>query len=140
MEMQGDIARKYWPFDTVLNSEMTKQHFEEVEFLQMAYTLGFKPYFEQDRYGATSAERGGVLIMRGHSHWQGLFGTSQHTQLDFHVTHFRPGADALIAWLRGVVAFDVLKIVEPYLYKSRVTGAGWHLHFDRSQLGQAVPD
>ncbi len=120
---------RYWPFDVLPPAQQTEQHRREIQFLETAYQRGYKPYmFGSENFGATCGERGGVILFRGRKRWEGNLGTAEETSLSAYLDEFSHAAKAVLLWLGGVDAADVVEHVRGHLVVSPGTSPGFVLH------------
>ena len=119
---------RYWPFAVTPPERWSEQDRREMGFLEAAYQAGYKPYmFGSQNYGASAGERSGDVIYRGcrGKHWEvrlSPFGLSAH------LDDFDTAAGAVLQWLRGVEAAEILEQVRGRLFIDRVTTPGFVLH------------
>jgi hypothetical protein len=119
---------RYWPFDVLPPEQQTEQHRREIQFLETAHRQGYKPYtFGSENFGVTCGERGGVIVLRGRRRWEAIVGTAEETSLSAYLDEFSYAAEAVLLWLRGVDAADVVEQVRGHL----VATPGFMLHNPR---------
>ncbi len=120
---------RYWPFDVLPPAQQTEQHRREIQFLEAAYRQGYNPYtFGSENFGATCRERGGVIVFRGRKRWEAILGTAEQTSLSAYIDEFSHAAEAVLLWLRGVDAADVVEHVRGHLVDTPGTAPGFVLH------------
>lgn len=120
---------RYWPFDVLPPAQQTEQHRREIQFLETAYRQGYKPYrFGSENFGANCGERGGLIFIRGRKRWEAILGTAEETSLSAYLDEFSHAAEAVLLWLRGVDAADVVEHVRGHLVVTLGTSPGFVLH------------
>ncbi|MFN0053808.1 MAG: hypothetical protein ACKV0T_16635 [Planctomycetales bacterium] len=65
-------------------------------------------------------------------HWELRLGTAEVTFLAAHLNDFGYAAEAVLRWLRGIEATEILEHVRGHLVINRVTAPGFVLHDDGS--------
>ena len=107
---------RYWPFDVQPPERRSALHQQEIDFLEAAYHEGFRPYgFGVGNLSASNADQGGHIIVRGRARWEVVIGTPAGRVLSAHVGDFRGAAEAVLSWLRGSEASEVLRALRPHL-------------------------
>jgi hypothetical protein len=120
---------RYWPFNVLPLEQRTEQHRREIGFLETAHQAGYKPYtFGNGSFGATAGIRAGEILFRGRKHWQVCLAQENQLIVSAHVDNFDYAAEAILRWLRGVEASDIVEYVRSHLLRTRATGAGFVLH------------
>lgn len=109
--------RTYWPFPVVSEAERTEQQCREIDFLERAYSQGFKPYaFGAGNYSAISdGGRSGDILVRGRSRWEVVLGADDARFASAYVDDFASAADAVLSWLGGGDTPTILAKIEAHL-------------------------
>ena len=66
-------------------------------------------------FGATANERGGLIVVRGRSRWEVVLGVLDTKVASAFVDDFGCAGEAVLDWLRGADAADILSRVESHL-------------------------
>lgn len=119
----------YWPFAIPPVQTQTEEQKSQLRFLEAAHQQGYAPYMERvGHFGAASGTRGVQILVRGRKHWQVLMGTAKETILSAHLDNFRTAAEAVLGWLRGADAAEIVEQIRDHLVVTRATGCGFLLH------------
>jgi hypothetical protein len=119
---------EYWPFEVIPPEERTESHWQQVRFLEEAFASGFKPFKYMDGEYVAEAENGrsGWICYRGHhrgpttTRWEVALSDGKTRAHAFWTEGFAPAAAAVLAWLRGGTAADVLAAVEGHVIRGQV--------------------
>jgi hypothetical protein len=112
----NDRPRRYWPFEVLPPEERTEQHQQEIRFLETAYQRGYQPYLcGAGDLGASTAERWGLIVVRGRRRWEVVLGTRDAKVVSAFVGNFDGAAEAALAWLGDAGAPDILARVQNHL-------------------------
>jgi hypothetical protein len=110
------VDERYWPFDVLPPGRRSALHQQEIDFLEAAYREGFRPSeFGAGNLSASTADRGGHIIVRGRARWEVVIGTPAGRELSAYVGDFPGAAEAVLSWLRGGEASAVLRALRPHL-------------------------
>lgn len=108
--------RRYWPFEVLPPEKRTPQHQQEVRFLETAQQEGYTPYTcGAGDFGAETNERSGLIVVRGRRRWEVVLRTLPGKVASAFVDDFDCAADAVLEWLRGAQAADILSRVQHHL-------------------------
>jgi hypothetical protein len=122
------IEKRYWPFDTLIQDKPSEQHRREISFLETAFRAGYESYtFGFGNFGAKANEKTGEIIYRGShgKHWEVFLSP---LGLSAHLDHFDSAAEAVLRWLRGIEATEIMEYVRGHLVVTRATTPGFRLH------------
>ena len=110
--------KRYWPFEVLPPEKRTEQHERELRFLETAHRGGFKAYMSgAGDFGATADERSSLIVVRGRNRWEVVFGTLDAKVASAFVDDFECAAEAVLDWLRGGEAADILSRVQSHLVR-----------------------
>ena len=108
--------RRYWPFDVLPPEQQTEQHKQGITFLESAHREGCQAYTcGAGDLGATANERGGLIVVRGRRRWEVVLGVQDTKVASAFVDDFACAGEAVLDWLRGADAADILSRVENHL-------------------------
>ncbi len=127
----NESENHYWPYEVAPAEQQSPQDRSEVRFLETAYRDGYRPYeFRGGNFGADNGRRVGEILYRGCAgkHWEVRLAESEKLTLTAHVTDFNLAAEALLRWLRGTPAAQVLEPLRSHLFATAATGSGFVLH------------
>jgi hypothetical protein len=122
----SEVAIQLWPFPVPPPEQRTPHERESIRFLEEAAASGFRAgkllgvtgmeYFAEGSNG-----RRGDVDYRGRNRWEvGLFDAHGRVHA-FWTDDFGPAVAAVLAWLRGGTAADVLATVEGHVIRGKVT-------------------
>lgn len=112
----GTSEARHWPFSVLPEEERTDQHRREIEYLEAAYSRGFKPFtFGAGNYGATNNGRSGDILVRGRNRWEVALSSGDVRVASAFVDDFASAATAVLSWLEGGDTPTVLANVEGHL-------------------------
>jgi len=115
---ENSAAKRYWPFEVLPPEQRTEQHQHEIRFLEMAHQRGHTAYAcGAGDFTATADERGGLIIARGRSRWEVVLGTSEAKIASAFVDDFDCAAEAVLDWLHGADAANILSHVQSHLVR-----------------------
>jgi len=108
--------RRYWPFEVLPPEKQTEEHKQEISFLESAHRQGYQAYTSgAGDFGATVNERGGLIVGRGLRRWEVVLGLLDTKVASAFVDDFDCAGEAVLEWLRGADAADILSRVESHL-------------------------
>jgi hypothetical protein len=130
--------KRYWPFEVLPPEERTEQHEREIRLLEATHRRGYSPYScVAGDLGATAEGRGGLIVVRGRGRWEVILGTAEARIASAFVNDFDCAAQAVLEWLRGADAADILSCVQGHLVRmpgaahsfvlDAVARLSWHL-------------
>jgi hypothetical protein len=120
--------KRYWPFDVLPPVEQSEQQRREIGFLETAYQASYEPYmFGSENFGATAKEKMGEIICRGSrgKHWEVFLSPFGLTA---HLDDFDYAAGAVLRWLRGIEATEIVEYMRSHLVVTRATAPGFRLY------------
>src|ERR1700687_4287143 len=109
--------QRYWPFDVLPPEKRTEQHHREIRFFETAHRAGYAPYvFDSESFGANAETRAGEIFWRGSGgrHWELSLVEGERPVLSAHVNDFDYAADALMRWLRGADAREIIELIKAH--------------------------
>jgi hypothetical protein len=107
--------KRYWPFDVLPVERQTGQHKREIRFFETAYREGCQPFTEFiGHVGATSGDRGALILVRGHAQWEILLGSSETTVASGYFDDFDKAAEVVLRWLRGTNTSELVRFLQEY--------------------------
>src|SRR4029077_9040152 len=94
-------------------TELNKQ---EISFLESAHREEFQAYNSgAGDFGAPANERGGEIVLRGRGPWELVLGVLDTKVASAFVDDFGCAGEAVLGWLRGAGAADILSPVGRHL-------------------------
>src|SRR3989442_15258706 len=110
--------RRSWPFEVLPPEQQTAQHQREIRFLETAHRQGVAPHMcGAGDFEAAADERSGSIVVRGRKHWEVILGILDAKVASAFVDDFDCAADAVLGWLGGAEAAEILGRVEDHLVR-----------------------
>ena len=117
---------RFWPFPVSTADWQNEQYSKHLRFLEEAFASGFRPRedrqvtLEGDYLAESDDGRCGTIYYRGGNRWEvGLYENQTRPQA-FWTDDFAHAGAAVLVWLRGGTAADVLAAVEGHVIRGRV--------------------
>ncbi|HUY32143.1 MAG TPA: hypothetical protein VMV69_05135 [Pirellulales bacterium] len=111
------MEKRFWPFAVGPPEKFSDEDKAIVHFLKVAYEAGFDPYdLGMTNYGATANNhRAGEIIARGRRRWELILGAEREEVLSAYLDDFDSAAVAVLEWLRGADASEILAELQEHL-------------------------
>jgi hypothetical protein len=103
------MNRTYWPFPVNSPETQSDEDRREIKFFEAAFEAGFRPYYHDCGWGASSSFRSGEIWWRGRTKWEIHFTENSHEAIRTYVGDFAAATESLLSWLSGG---DVLEIAD----------------------------